>query len=150
MYCKYCGKQLSDGVVFCTQCGQLVDDEISKQLAIPQPDTMPSEPTKRKNPIALVGFILSIVGSALSVISLIATSAEFMFLFAAVALAGLVCSAVGLGLSKSRGSGKGFALAGVITAAIVLAGILLLLLLAFFAVYGFMYILFLLLLGAAA
>ena len=149
MYCKYCGNQLSDGAIFCPQCGRLLDDALPGQLVAPQAEISTPQPVKKKNPVALVGFILAIAGSALAVISLLIGLGEFMLLFGVVALAGLICSAVGLGLAKSRRSGFGFALAGLITSAVVIIGIVTLFILAVFAVYGLIYFLFMLLLSAA-
>ncbi len=78
----------------CTNCGAEIDDNaIICPNCHAQVKPRQNEPQNKKNTIALVGFILSFF----------------------VAIAGLICSIIGLRhVKECGGNGKGFALAGII------------------------------------
>ena len=89
MFCKNCGKEIDDSAVVCPNCG-VATENMSKSTPVPA----------QKNTIALVGFILALLG-----FNLIA----------------LILSIVGLTNSKKpeyAGDGKGFAIAGIVIACI--------------------------------
>ena len=86
MFCKNCGKDIDDSAVVCPNCG-VATDNMAKNTA-PAP--------AQKNTMALVGFILALLG------------------FNVIAL---ILSIVGLSNSKKpefAGDGKGFAIAGIV------------------------------------
>lgn len=121
--CPKCGIVCNDGN-FCTRCGTaLVDDSVSAEpysefapeggesektvdnsgvqaLNSNSNPTPNPAPLKQTNSIAIVGFIASIVGNII------------MPLFGPIL--GVILSIVGLVQSKKLGSGKGFAIAGII------------------------------------
>lgn len=86
MFCKYCGKEVEDRAVFCSNCG--------RQLAptVENPSFGQSAPSNQLCSLAVVGFVLSFF----------------------IALAGLICSAIAYGKCRDEKlSGEGFAVAGV-------------------------------------
>ena len=86
MFCKNCGKDIDDNAVVCPNCGVATEKMAASTAPAPA----------QKNTMALVGFILALLG-----FNLIA----------------LILSIVGLTNSKKpefAGDGKGFAIAGII------------------------------------
>ena len=80
MYCKNCGNSLSDEAIVCPNCG------VATGKQFPNIE-------KKKNTMAIIGFILSFF----------------------VSIAGLVCSIIGYKeAAQYNGDGKSFALAGII------------------------------------
>ena len=95
MFCKNCGKDIDDSAVVCPNCG-VATDNMAKSTPAPA----------QKNNMALVGFILALLG-----FNLIA----------------LILSIIGLSNSKKpeyAGDGKGFAIAGIIISSIYLVVII--------------------------
>ena len=93
MFCRYCGKEVSEHAAICPHCGAWAD----KPAAMPTPMPVIRQET---NVLAVVGFILSFV----------------------VAIAGLVCSILGYKKAPElNGDGKGLALAGIIISAVSMA-----------------------------
>ena len=91
MFCKNCGKEINDGAVVCPNCGVATENMVKASA--------PAAPAQ-KNTMALVGFILALLG-----FNLIA----------------LILSIVGLTNCKKpefNGHGKGFAIAGIIISSI--------------------------------
>lgn len=91
MFCKNCGKEINDGAVVCPNCGVATENMVKASA--------PAAPAQ-KNTMALVGFILALLG-----FNLIA----------------LILSIVGLTNCKKpefNGDGKGFAIAGIIISSI--------------------------------
>jgi len=87
MFCKNCGKEIDDSAVVCPNCG-VATENMAK-------NSTPAAPAQ-KNTMALVGFILALLG-----FNLIA----------------LILSIIGLTNTKKpeyNGDGKGFAIAGII------------------------------------
>lgn len=92
MFCKNCGKEINDGAVVCPNCGVATDNMVKASAPVAAP--------AQKNTMALVGFILALLG-----FNLIA----------------LILSIVGLTNCKKpeyNGDGKGFAIAGIIISSI--------------------------------
>ena len=86
MFCKNCGKEINDEAVVCPNCGVATEKMAQNSAPVPA----------QKNTMALVGFILALLG-----FNLIA----------------LILSIVGLVNAKKpefNGDGKGFAIAGII------------------------------------
>lgn len=101
MFCTNCGKEIDDNAVICPGCGVPTDN---MKKAAPAPASAPAP--AQKNTMALVGFILALLG-----FNLIA----------------LILSIVGLTNCKKpeyAGDGKGFAIAGIIISSISLGIIL--------------------------
>ena len=93
MFCKYCGHQIGETDAFCPHCGAAQAPDAQAPRYVPALQTDP-------NSIAVVGFILAFF----------------------VAIAGLICSIIGLKRSKELGgTNRGFALAGVIISALEIA-----------------------------
>ena len=76
MFCKYCGKQLSDGAKFCENCGAAVNSSSEPKVVVRPPEvevgnTQVASGVKSK---AISGFVWSffvpIVGLILSIIAL--------------------------------------------------------------------------------
>ena len=84
MFCKNCGKEISDGAVVCPHCGVATDKYA---------------PAEQKNTLAIVGFILSffasVVGLILSIVGL-KKSAELDGSGKKLAIAGIIISAVSI------------------------------------------------------
>ena len=92
-YCKTCGAELVDEAVVCPKCG-VATSEIQAPL--------------KSNPMAITGFVLSLV-------------AMFINLWAIPAILGLVMSIVGLVQIKKGGfKNRGLAIAGIVLGAIAL------------------------------
>ena len=103
MFCKNCGKEISDDAAFCPHCGTKIKCENaytntfseSPYAYAPQP-----APKDTSNTIAIVGFVLS-----------------FFF-----SIAGLICSIMGYKKAKEEGlDNKGLAIAGIIISSIEIA-----------------------------
>ena len=93
MFCKNCGKEVSDNAVICPNCG-VATDNYMKTNAQPA----------QKNTMAIVGFILSffvtIAGLIISIIAYKnAKKPEYNGDGKSFALAGIIISAVSMGLS---------------------------------------------------
>ncbi|MBR5192322.1 MAG: DUF4190 domain-containing protein [Clostridia bacterium] len=93
MFCKVCGKEINDQAVICPNCGCAVSNSPTQQ---------PTEEKKQKvNILAIVGFVLSLASLLLA-------------LWGTVAIAGLVCSIIGLvQIKNSEQGGRGLAIAGI-------------------------------------
>ena len=103
-YCPNCGTENTDASASCSYCGiQFVENG---QAAPVVPNTQPSQPAKKMNTCALVGFIMSL--------------ANLLFCCGLLSLPALIVSIIGLGAKKKNQAGWGFALAGVIISAIYL------------------------------
>lgn len=122
MFCKHCGTKLDDDATFCPVCGTRVNDapatgekdeffqETPPSYGSQQPYT-PQQPTyapqqnlyaqpAKTNTMAIVGFVLSFF----------------------IALAGLICSIIGLRqCNATKEGGKGFAIAGIVISAVSMA-----------------------------
>lgn len=111
-YCAHCGAELVDEAVICTKCGCWTND-----------NGQPIETSKPKlNVLALIGFILSLVSILVMVfaVGLADESDSAIFIGLPFAIAGLVCSIIGLiKLKRNKQRGMGFAIAGIVVGAIV-------------------------------
>lgn len=98
MFCKNCGKEIDDNAVVCPNCG-VATENLSRNTApvVPQ-----------RNSMAIAGFILSLLGSA---------------------IIGLILSIIGFNNSKKpeyAGDGRGLAIAGIVISSIVTAAYIIL------------------------
>ncbi len=113
MFCPHCGKQVNETDIFCASCGanlngnpfesQFTQQKESDNPPYNPPQCAPYETQSNPNTststnaIAIVGFVLSFF----------------------CAIAGLVCSIIGLQKSKEAGgTGKGLAIAGIVISAV--------------------------------
>ena len=139
-YCAHCGAELLDEAVVCPKCGCWTNDN-NKVAEVSRP---------KLSKLALTGFILSLVSVVTSLFFLSINSLESVFLFGSVtvAVAGFVCSLVGLiKLKRNNQRGKGFAIAGLTVGAVVGVFWVLLILLAIYLVIFVYFFLFIILLA---
>lgn len=121
MYCSKCGKQLQDGDRFCPSCGATQTSEETQSYTPPQYNPQyaaPQQVQHQTNTLAIVGFVLSFF----------------------CAIAGLICSIIGLQKSKELdGEGRGLATAGIAIsiAAIAIALIATIIIIAFYGTLWF-------------
>lgn len=127
MFCVSCGKQVPDGQAFCSYCGspQPVEQPVAQPATQPveqpvvQPQVQPApvtyvqqapevqpSPVKQSNGAAVAGLVFGILAVFLGWIPVIG------WIFCIV---GLICSIVGFVNIKKKNSGKGPAIAGLIT-----------------------------------
>lgn len=124
MFCKHCGTKLADDAMFCPVCGAKVNgapapqgekdeffQDVPSSSVNQQPTYAPQQPTyapqqpnyaqpAKTNTMAIVGFVLSFF----------------------VALAGLICSIIGMKqCNETKEGGKGFAVAGIVISAVSMA-----------------------------
>lgn len=99
MYCKKCGAELEDGVLFCSKCGQKIDGETQEETI--HVDHTSGSSSSSYNGVCIAGFVLS-----------------FFF-----GLLGLIFSIVGLNSAKRSGQkGKELAIAGIVISAVSIVG----------------------------
>ena len=99
-FCQNCGHALQEGQDVCLNCGLVVNKSNTT-----------NNNTKTTNGLAIAGFTLSIIGLFLSIF--------IVGIFPCII--GLVLSIIGLIKSKNiNGSGKGFAIAGIIINSIIM------------------------------
>ena len=151
-YCRYCGSEMYDEAILCTKCGCPVTPA--------ETTTATAKVSKPKlNPLALTGFILSIVSIPVTFIislcvwvNMVADSSSLasasFFLGTPIVVAGLVCSIVGLVMVKRKNQrGKGFAITGIIVSSVICALKLFVLLIGFYYI-AFLFLLIFLIFGA--
>lgn len=103
-YCSHCGKEVLDEAVFCPHCGCSVqgtpDDTLNKQQQQQQPNYAPQPQQESYIPLTVVGFVFAFVSS----------------------LVGLILSIVAFKNAKEVGNTKSMALsrAGIIISAVLL------------------------------
>ncbi|MGN0822475.1 MAG: zinc-ribbon domain-containing protein [Candidatus Gallimonas sp.] len=93
MFCKNCGKELSDNAFVCPHCGALVAED---------------DRNGEKRPKNKTAFGLCIAGFVLSILSLVWLGAYFCI----TPIASIVLSAVGVHLAKKNGDAHGLGTAG--------------------------------------
>ena len=109
MYCKHCGFELQEKVNYCPACGKSQLDPVEQEQAPQQADPVVTPPAQAAaqapyNTCSIVGFALSCASFVLTFLGL-------------TALAGLICSIIGLRQTAAKGErGKGYAVAGIIVA----------------------------------
>lgn len=133
-YCVYCGKQLDDRAVICTDCGCPTDEFKNFGSSANVENNARNDINGRySNPLASIGLTFSLIAPALIILQIIYTSviggrlvSLFVMLYVAFAITGLVCSSVALSrVNKSdKMRGKGRAIAGVVISSILLAFVL--------------------------
>ncbi|MCM1368616.1 MAG: baculoviral IAP repeat-containing protein [Roseburia sp.] len=121
MYCYNCGKQIDDKAVICVNCGVAVGEQSETDRAADEHACVSPE---CGNTVALVGFILSLVGALFCVIMFISTGI-FLVLALLFGVASIVCSAVGMNRAKHKSARyQSLAIAGltvgIVTVAITL------------------------------
>ena len=111
--CPHCGFQTEKGDAFCLACGQRLQDTQSNAVVSANAQQKPQTNAEKKpfNVMALVGFILSLVG----MMNLLDDGA-----FAYTAIPALVLGILGLKESKKLGVGKGFAITAIAVSAVAL------------------------------
>lgn len=141
-YCSHCGSELFDEAVICPKCGCPVE-HTTATVEVKEPKLIP---------LALVGFILSIVSGVVSMFMFVnsggsSSTPSILLGGLPIGVAGLVCSIIGLvKVKRNKQRGKGFAIAGIVVGAVVCALFLILLLIGLYFV-ALLYVLLLLLLG---
>ena len=125
MYCKHCGKEISDDAIACPGCGHptKVDQLVPKEKVFSARDP------RRSNPSVIAGFVLSaiafVAGIILLSISLVG-NVESMVIYGMLivlpAVIGLILDIYGLSRAYIFGTNiqKGLAIAGIALAGIVL------------------------------
>lgn len=97
-FCTNCGRELNNGAVFCENCGARNDGGTPVQAA----QTYQTVPQKKSNGCAIAGFVISLLcGCFLAPIA-------------------FILSIIGISKSKTCGSGKGLAIAGLIISIITM------------------------------
>lgn len=118
MYCKNCGYKLDDGSEFCPNCGKKLErvaaetvsdekDANAKSVTVSGENGarfVNAEKTEPKgvNALAIAGFVVSLLSLGLG------------YFYAIASVAGLVLSAIGVGIRKKYSSCNGLAVAGLI------------------------------------
>ena len=112
--CLMCGCKIPADSVYCPVCQQYTG-YASRQQAQPQPQAQPyyapyaqQKPRRKQNVLAIIGFILSLVGFL---------SGE-VYLGIVLSIAGLVLGAIGLKKVKELGKGKAFAIVAIVVGAV--------------------------------
>lgn len=125
MYCSKCGVQIIEGSSFCPNCGQAIENQTTGMRGqYSQPDQYFNyrqdnhyqyEQDSKMNPLALAGFIVGCVSLLINFWGIVGGTAL------GLSIAGL------FQINGGKGTGKGFAIAGIILGAIgVLFGLLVL------------------------
>ena len=110
--CPHCGFKPEQEDVYCLACGNRLRDEQTQAIptaVAPQPRA--TEEKKPFNVMALIGFILSLVGMA----NLLGDGT-----FAITAIPALVLGILGLKESKKLGVGKAFAITAIVVSSVAL------------------------------
>jgi len=127
MYCKNCGKQLSDGAIMCPECGEPTKTSVALSGATDNITETHEETTQKSNPLAAIGFFLSMFAFVTGIVF-----GAFMYVFvgaaALVLVIGPACilpalAGISIGiyaLKNAKGTQKGLAIAGIVLAAVVL------------------------------
>ena len=111
-FCSMCGKEMPEGSVFCSACGNRLElegqtstlqQQPEVQQPIPQQPPVSQKPKSGMNGLALAGFIVSCV-------SIVMDGYGIVF-----GIVGLVLSIIGkLQLKQRDERGNGFAIAGIV------------------------------------
>lgn len=119
MYCRHCGKELSDEAMMCPNCGTPTE-----YIPVRKPERATGAPQKRF--CAITGFTLSVISFVatfvlLTICMCFGRSCSDIFTILP-GLAGLVFCILGIYEAKKTGDalGRGFAIAGIVLAAVAL------------------------------
>ena len=125
MYCKHCGKQLSDEAFMCPECG--APTGVKPPVPIEPPKDERTTPTAHNTPLGIIGFVLSTFAFVTGIIFgafLFVFSGAVLLLYvlsATTILPGLVGICLGISALKNEtGIAKILALTGIILAAFAL------------------------------
>ena len=119
MYCKHCGKELSDEAPLCPNCGTPTENS-----PIRKPER--NVGTGKKRPCAVIGFVLSLISLVTTIIlvtmGMICGGFLGETLFTVSSLAGLVFSIFGLSEAKKNEDGvaRGLAITGIVFASVAI------------------------------
>ena len=102
MYCTHCGGVIDDNAMVCPHCGCATVNYLRRA---------PKKIPRRFNVPAVVGIFLSVASAFMLVLSLV--NANFIFVGAAMAFAGLVISIVGCILTSRYNSGVTLSVCGI-------------------------------------
>lgn len=112
LFCSKCGKQLASTAMQCPDCGAPTENAKKTAAPVVRNIVYASPSAHKGNPIAIIGFVLSLVDIPFLLIPIVA------FI---TAVGGFVCSIIGLRLAGDRdGKGKGLSIAGIVLSSITL------------------------------
>ena len=141
MFCQKCGKELVEMDTFCPYCGTRLTpppkpESAAIQSAVQEASPDPAKTARPKtNVLAIVGFSLAFFAIAMVILTFL--KGELLYLSVPASIAGLVCSIIGrVHCKKLGGSGRGFAITGIVLNAVSLALVILLIVLAILAVFA--------------
>ena len=136
MFCRFCGSQVEDGLVFCSVCGRKLDEKSSagtafdgaKNVETPtqQPYVNPSQPfmynEKEKSSLCLASFISSMLGIFMYIVEIIFIINERYFNYDSIILCFIAAFIIGItGMAvhnKNRYSLKWMGIVGLILGSI--------------------------------
>ena len=104
MFCKTCGSEINDHAIICPKCGCSTQDDKVKTTNNASP-----EEKKKMNIFCLIGFIFSLFGDIVFLLSFVFAPLGFVF-----SLIGIIQA------NKKDQSLKGLAIAGIILSAVPL------------------------------
>ena len=113
MFCPNCGAQNADNVAFCASCGA---NMTAQQAPVQQP--VYQQPVYQQQPASVPGKGLGIAGMVLGIISLVLFCVTYISI--PCAIVGIILSGVGLKKAKDVGMKNGMAVAGLVCSAIAL------------------------------
>lgn len=121
-YCTYCGKEICDDAVICTNCGGLAEPNGIETPSTTLADNQKTEQSTKCNILCILGFVLS-------------------FFFGIV---GLILSCIGLSQAQKRNEKcQGLAIAGIVISCLAIVAHIIL----FIMLLPYMIILFFLIIG---
>ncbi len=114
MFCKNCGNEIKDNAKFCSSCGTCTETPSAPVQTPPSaPAPAPTQPSAANNNIAIVGFSLSMAAVLFWFLAIFIMGLPFTIISLGLSVAGIACSARGIGLAASVGNkNKGLAIAG--------------------------------------
>ena len=125
MYCKHCGKEISDEAIACPGCGHPTKvDRSARKEKVPS-----ARDPRLSNPSMIAGFVLSaiafVAGVILLSLSLVGNYESILYYSALILLPAIIGLTLDIyGLSRARIFGtdvqKGLAIIGIVLAGIVL------------------------------
>lgn len=128
MYCHNCGKEIDDKAVICVNCGVAVGE--TKQTDSASMENMAIAP-KFGNPVAMVGFVMSLVSALFLVITCFSASGVILLLSFLLGVSAIPCSAVGMNRAKHKNARyHGFAVAGLAVGIVVVSFVVLIFIIA--------------------
>ena len=139
MFCQSCGKDLGEMDTFCPYCGTKLapltqTESTAIQTAVQAPAVPEQQERPKTNVLAVIGFSFAFLAIAAAILSYFESGLLGLCLPASIA--GLVLSIIGrVRCKKLGGSGKGFAITGIVLNAVAIALMVVMILLAFLAIF---------------